>query len=95
LASGTADRRGVRQRITPGDDRRLDRASAASQANASCRLPPWAVGLVYELLDAHHDTVRMFDEPATEQAWESHLDYLRALQRSARHLLASSEAPIT
>jgi hypothetical protein len=50
----------------------------------------WVVALVYELLDAHQDTARIFDESASDQAWEAHLDYLRALQRRARQLLASS-----
>jgi hypothetical protein len=46
------------------------------------------VGLVYELLDAHADTellARGFEE---DLAWGAHLDYLRALQRVAREVMA-------
>jgi hypothetical protein len=48
--------------------------------------------LVYELLDAHADTVALVAAPP-EPAWEAHLDYLRALQRRARRILA--EANVT
>jgi hypothetical protein len=47
--------------------------------------------LVYELLDAHDDTVRLASAPAgveAEPAWQAHLDYLRALQRVGREALA-------
>ena len=44
--------------------------------------------LVYELLDAHVDTMRMADELATDPAWAAHLDYLRDLQRVGREALA-------
>jgi hypothetical protein len=43
--------------------------------------------LVYELLDAHDDTARLAAAPG-DTAWEMHLDYLRALQRAGRELLA-------
>jgi hypothetical protein len=56
----------------------------------ACPAPTWVVALVYELLDAHDDTARMVAESASEQAWEAHLDYLRALQRRSRQLLAGS-----
>jgi hypothetical protein len=48
--------------------------------------------LVYELLDAHADTARLADadELAGDLCWDAHLDYLRALQRTARELLASA-----
>ena len=53
------------------------------------------VELIYELLDAHADTQELADglEPAVR--WEAHLDYLRALQRTGRSLLARacSEEP--
>jgi len=45
--------------------------------------------LVYELLDAHSDTVALVAAPA-EPAWDAHLDYLRALQRHARGILAQA-----
>ena len=44
--------------------------------------------LVYELLDAQADTLELAaDEDLT---WQAHLDYLRALQRKAREILARS-----
>jgi hypothetical protein len=47
--------------------------------------------LVYELLDAHRDTVELADELADEP-WRAHLDYLRTLQRKGRELLAQADA---
>jgi hypothetical protein len=44
--------------------------------------------LVYELLDAHHDTALLVEERASDDAWAAHLEYLRALQRRARETLA-------
>ncbi|MGH2885082.1 MAG: hypothetical protein ACRDPA_20660 [Solirubrobacteraceae bacterium] len=48
--------------------------------------------LVYELLDAHLDTMRMARELDADPAWAAHLDYLRDLQRVAREALAHSAA---
>jgi hypothetical protein len=52
--------------------------------------------LLYELLDAHYDTVRLASELASEPDWEAHLEYLRGLQRVGRETLAylSLEAPV-
>ena len=47
---------------------------------------------VYELLDAHDDTMRLAEELVGELSWDSHLDYLRRLQRVGRELLASHDA---
>jgi hypothetical protein len=47
------------------------------------------VGLIYELLDAHDDTARLARHCAPEPVWAAHLDYLRALQRKGREVLAS------
>jgi hypothetical protein len=44
--------------------------------------------LVYELLDAHVDTMRMARELDADPAWAAHLDYLRDLQRVGREALA-------
>jgi hypothetical protein len=44
--------------------------------------------LVYELLDAHADTVRMLSDPGLDAGWGVHLDYLRDLQRVGREVLA-------
>jgi hypothetical protein len=44
--------------------------------------------LVYELLDAHLDTINLASEMAENQSWAAHLDYLRGLQRVSREALA-------
>ena len=62
---------------TAGGDREPDSAAAASLA-----------ALAYELLDAHGDTAQLADGLPYDQAWAAHLDYLRALQRMGRELLA-------
>jgi hypothetical protein len=43
--------------------------------------------LVYELLDAHDDTANLA-AGLGDVAWLIHLDYLRALQRRGREMLA-------
>jgi hypothetical protein len=48
----------------------------------------YATELVYELLDAHVDTIRMAHDLDSDPAWAAHLDYLRDLQRVAREALA-------
>ena len=45
-------------------------------------------GLVYELLDAHLDTLELAMSLAGSEAWDAHLDYLRDLQRVGRETLA-------
>lgn len=47
---------------------------------------------IYELLDAHADTIAMAFEPSDEQRWAAHLDYLRALQRTSKEILAAWQA---
>jgi hypothetical protein len=44
--------------------------------------------LVYELLDAHCDTIRLTGELERSETWAAHLDYLRDLQRVGRETLA-------
>jgi hypothetical protein len=44
--------------------------------------------LVYELLDAHGDTMRLAEGLAGDERWAAHLDYLRDLQRVGRERLA-------
>jgi hypothetical protein len=44
--------------------------------------------LVYELLDAHLDTMRMARDMDGDPVWAAHLDYLRDLQRVGREALA-------
>jgi hypothetical protein len=45
--------------------------------------------LVYELLDAHVDTIVLADELPEGRDWAAHLDYIRDLQRVGRERLAS------
>jgi hypothetical protein len=47
----------------------------------------YLVSLVYELLDAHTDTIELTSE-AVDPAWAAHVDYLRGLQRVGREALA-------
>lgn len=44
--------------------------------------------LLYELLDAHVDTMRLACQLDADPAWAAHLDYLRDLQRVGREALA-------
>jgi hypothetical protein len=44
--------------------------------------------LIYELLDAHVDTMRMADGLDGDPGWAAHLDYLRDLQRVGHEALA-------
>ena len=44
--------------------------------------------VVYELLDAHDDTVRLGNGPESDLRWRAHLEYLRGLQRVGRETLA-------
>ncbi len=48
----------------------------------------YATELLYELLDAHLDTMRLAGQLEDDPAWAAHLDYLRGLQRVAREALA-------
>ena len=48
----------------------------------------YLVGLVYELLDAHQDTAELAVELAQDPSGQAHLEYLRALQRTGREVLA-------
>jgi hypothetical protein len=49
--------------------------------------------LVYELLDAHCDTICLAMEADDSVAWAAHLDYLRDLQRVGREALARVSTP--
>jgi hypothetical protein len=48
--------------------------------------------LAYELLDAHADTAKLVDGLPCDPSWAAHLDYLRALQRKGREMLARTAA---
>lgn len=45
-------------------------------------------GLLYELLDAHIDTIKLAGSLEQDECWAAHLDYLRGLQRVGRETLA-------
>ena len=45
--------------------------------------PSLLIDLVYELLDAHSDTVALASD-IRDPDWEAHTDYVRALQRRGR-----------
>jgi hypothetical protein len=86
LRRGTAGRRGhslpqaVRAGATDtgvGGDHRADADRGAG-----------LVALAYELLDAHADTAQLADGLPYDPSWAAHLDYLRALQRTGREMLA-------
>lgn len=44
--------------------------------------------LLYELLDAHVDTIKLAWPFEDDDDWAAHLDYLRGLQRVGRETLA-------
>lgn len=44
--------------------------------------------LLYELLDAHVDTIKLAEGLSENERWAAHLDYLRDLQRVGRETLA-------
>jgi hypothetical protein len=44
--------------------------------------------LLYELLDAHIDTITLAGSLEENQSWAAHLDYLRSLQRVGHETLA-------
>ena len=51
--------------------------------------PEQLTALLYELLDAHLDTLELAAD-LLEERWRAHLDYLRALERTGRELLAGA-----
>jgi hypothetical protein len=53
--------------------------------------PAGLAALAYELLDAHADTAQLADGLRYDQSWAVHLDYLRALQRRGREMLAHTD----
>ena len=61
-------------------------------AKQTQRAPAVLVDLVYELLDAHDDTMRLAQPAVSDDAWAAHLDYLRQLQRIGREALARARS---
>ena len=50
------------------------------------------ITLIYELLDAHQDTAEIAQPLCDDPEWAAHLDYLRALHRVGREMLARMPA---
>ena len=50
--------------------------------------------LIYELLDAHEDTMRLAQPLSGDERWAAHLDYLRDLQRVGRERLARTTVAV-
>ena len=83
---GEAGRRAhaAAQAIQPGATGTSGGGDHRRDAEASARLAQ----LAYELLDAHTDTAQLADGLPYDPYWAAHLDYLRALQRKGREMLA-------
>jgi hypothetical protein len=70
--------------------------AGATDRLAECERQPDAetgaglAALAYELLDAHADTAELADGLECDWSWAAHLDYLRALQRKGREMLAAA-----
>jgi hypothetical protein len=71
----------------------LRRRSVARPARGAIADHELAV-VVYELLDAHDDTVRLGEGLEGDLRWRAHVDYLRGLQRVGREALARGTAEI-
>ena len=57
-------------------------------SSASAERAEQLARLVYELLEAHADTSRLVEGPSTDLMWQTHLHYVRDLQRAGREILA-------
>ena len=86
LQLGAAGRRAhaAAQAVHPGVTGTSDGGDHRRDAGAGAGLAE----LAYELLDAHTDTAQLSDGLAYDPSWAAHLDYLRALQRKGREMLA-------
>jgi hypothetical protein len=67
--------------------RRLNRARSTADSREAD-----TITLIYELLDAHQDTADIAQDLCDDPEWAAHLDYLRALQRIGREMLARMPA---
>jgi outer membrane biogenesis lipoprotein LolB len=61
---------------------------AQPTAQTTYEVEPTLLSLVYELLDAHQDTVRLGAARTDDPLWQAHESYLRDLQRVGREALA-------
>lgn len=66
--------------------------SATDDQEAAAKGAGDLVALTYELLDAHADTAHLAEGLPCDPSWAAHLDYLRALQRKGREMLARATA---
>jgi hypothetical protein len=73
-----------------GSDERVMRARVPGSGSTT----PLQISLIYELLDAHDDTARLANDLQSEPMWRPHLDYLRALQRVGREMVARLELEV-
>src|SRR2546429_196548 len=64
------------------------RGSATGDQQSAAKAAGDLSALTYELLDAHADTAQLADGLTCDPSWAAHLDYLRALQRKGREMLA-------
>jgi hypothetical protein len=64
------------------------RGELVLKANGTETTGRYLTDLVYELLDAHSDTMRLARDLADDREWAVHLEYLRRLQRVGRVALA-------
>jgi hypothetical protein len=62
--------------------------SATGDQQPAAKEAGGVAALAYELLDAHADTAQLADGLPFDRSWAAHLDYLRALQRRGREMLA-------
>jgi hypothetical protein len=65
-------------------------ASAGGDRQPDAETGAGLAALAYELLDAHADTAELADGLQCDWSWAAHLDYLRALQRKGREVLAAT-----
>jgi hypothetical protein len=83
LRLGAAGRRAPRAACTADTG-----TSATGDHHRAATAAEGLIALAYELLDAHADTAQLADGLTSDQSWAAHVDYLRALQRRGREVLA-------
>jgi len=86
VSAMTADPRPLRDTAAAASQR--SRADRAASRGAEPGTYPESIALIYELLDAHCDTAELAEELSYDLEWRCHLEYLRALQRKGREVLA-------
>ena len=58
------------------------------RSSVQTEAPAGLTELIYELLDAHEDTLRMSVDLEERSEWRAHRDYLRDLRRVGHEALA-------